>query len=98
MTVGNPPSGPQVYSDVSALILGVRDAFQNLINYYDWLVSLGGATYLESSPGPGIDSPDAATIMAALGNHAALNTGYIGGTPAPQLNYQANGQPFWQGQ
>jgi hypothetical protein len=95
MTVGNPPSEAQVYATMNQLVLDIRNGFQNLMNYYNWLNSVGGATYLETVVS--IDSGDAATVMATLGNHAALNTGYTGGTPAPQLNYQANGQPFWAG-
>jgi hypothetical protein len=86
----------QIGSELTTL----RDAFDKLVNSNGYIASMGGSTFLTTAfpNGLGMSSGDAAALIAALGNHAALATHYNGGAQAPALNYRGNGQPFWGGQ
>jgi hypothetical protein len=100
MTAGAQPSQASVNQQVSAMVLAVRNDFQNIINFNAGLaanateMNLTQAAYLESL---GFTPADAASIVSTIGNHADLAAKYQGGSGGIALpfNYMANGQACW---
>jgi hypothetical protein len=91
---------PGNYQDTIAIMLvTIRNTFGQLVDQKDYINSMGGETFLMAAypDGLGMSKTDADALIATLNQHADLNTGYIGGTPAPQLNYRQNGSQFWGG-
>lgn len=96
----NVPNPGSYLASLGILFTGVRDSMRAIQDQSAYIASMGGETFLTTAApnGLGMSSTDAAALIAALGNMSAVATGYQGGTPAPQLNYEANTQPFWGGQ
>jgi hypothetical protein len=96
----NVPNPGSYLNQIAILFTGIRDQMQEVIDQNSYIGSMGGATFLTDAypDGLGMTPADANALLAALGNHAAVATGYHGGTPAPQLDYKSNGSPFWGGQ
>lgn len=92
----NVPNPGNFLQATGAELTELRDIFAKLVNRNDYIASMGGATFLTGQMG--LTAPDAAALVATLGNHANLATHYTGGAQAPALNYRANGEPFWGGQ
>lgn len=92
----NVPNPGNFLLDIGAKLTALRDDFTKLVEKNDYIASMGGATFLTGQMG--LTAPDAAALVATLGNHANLATQYTGGAQAPALNYRANGEPFWGGQ
>jgi hypothetical protein len=91
---------PGNYLDALAIALtGVRDNLDELVKQRAYITSMGGVTFLTTAypDGLGMTVADADALIATLDQHSDLNTGYQGGTPAPQLNYENNGAQFWGG-
>lgn len=91
----NLPNPGAYMQQIGIHLTALRDAFNDLLKDNDYLTQMGGATFLQNSMG--LSPTDAAALVAALGNHANLNTHYNGGAQAPALNYRLNGSPFWGG-
>ena len=98
--VANAPNPGEYLNSLTAQVVALREAFDALINADAYLTSVGGATFLETAlpNGPGLDSTDAAAVVATLGNLNALATQYNGGAQAPVLNYRENSTPLWSGE
>lgn len=96
----NVPNAGSYLGQVSQEIVNVRDAFQAILNTNAYIGAMGGAAFLTAAApnGLGMSAQDAAALLAAVGNHAALAAIYLGGQPGAALNYFANGEPFWGGQ
>jgi hypothetical protein len=91
---------PGNYLDSLAIALtGVRDNLAELVKQRAYIASMGGVTFLTTAypDGLGMASDDADALIATLDQHNDLSTGYQGGTPAPQLDYEDNGAQFWGG-
>lgn len=99
MAVNVPNQGIFV-QQLTQAVISIRNDFQAIVNLNGYVTSMGGATFLTAAApnGIGLGSSDASAIVATLGNLAALAAAYNGGSPAPQLNYSANSEPFWAGQ
>jgi hypothetical protein len=95
----NVPNPGTYLASISVILTGVRDLMQQVIDQNGYIASMGGVTFLTapSPDGLGMTTADANALIATMGNHTAVATGYHGGTPAPQLDYKANGSPFWGG-
>lgn len=91
----NVPNPGLFTQQVGTALTALRDDFAKLVNLNDYVTAMGGAAFLTGQMG--LTAPDAAALVAALGNHATLATHYTGGAQAPALNYRANGEPFWGG-
>ena len=92
----NVPNPGLFTQQIGVALTSLRNDFQTLVNLNDYITSMGGASFLTGQMG--LTAPDAAALVAALGNHANLATQYKGGAQAPALDYRANGEPFWGGQ
>jgi hypothetical protein len=95
----NVPNPGAYLNSISVLLTTIRDRLQQVIDQNGYIASMGGVTFL-TTPAPdglGMSPGDANALIAAMGNHTAVATGYAGGPPAPQLNYKQNGEPFWGG-
>jgi arginase family enzyme len=91
---------PGIYLDgIGTLLVGVRDNLARLLDQRQYIASMGGETFLTAAypDGLGMAKADADALIATLDQHNDLNTGYTGGTPAPQLNYKDNSSAFWGG-
>ena len=95
----NVPNPGTFLGDIGSLLTGVRDNFTRLVEKRQYIASMGGVTFLTTAypDGMGMAQADASALIAALDQHNDLNTGYTGGTPAPQLDYKDNGAQFWGG-
>jgi hypothetical protein len=96
MTAGNQPSLTQVNQASGSLAVQLRNTFDQVAMFNEWLAAFGGASALESQLG--FTSADAATIISTMGNLAALGAIYNGGTPGAAFDYMANSQSLWGGQ
>lgn len=96
----NAPNPGSFLGQISQAVVNIRNDFQTLVNLNNYITAMGGETFLTTAfpNGIGLTAPDAAVVISALGNLNNVATGYNGGAPAPQLNYQANSQPLWGGQ
>ena len=92
----NPPNPGGFQGQITAAIVAIRNNFQAIVNLNEYITSEGGASFLETVIG--LESNDAAAVIAALGNHATLAGIYQGATPGAAFNYLANGEPLWSGQ
>jgi hypothetical protein len=99
MTVNVPNPGTYL-AQVGTALTGVRDQLNACVQQRAYIAAMGGVTFLTSAypDGLGMDVTDADALIATLDQHNDLNTGYQGGTPAPQLDYENNGAQFWGGQ
>jgi hypothetical protein len=91
---------PGAYLDsIGTILVQVRDGLNHLVDQKDYVNTMGGETFLMAAPpdGLGMLKADADALIAVLNQHTDLNTGYEGGTPAPQLNYRDNSAAFWGG-
>lgn len=96
MAAGIQPNLTSVNQQVGALTIGLRDNFQGILNFNNWLTSSGGATYLEAL---GMTTQDAATVVSTYGNLAVLAGIWLGmGTQQAEFNYYANTEALWGGQ
>lgn len=96
MAAGIQPSLSQINQQVGGLALGLRDNFQQILNFNNWLTASGGATYLE---GLGMTTQDAQTVVSTYGNLAVLAGIWLGmGTQQAEFNYYANTEALWGGQ
>jgi hypothetical protein len=96
----NVPTATNFADTVARALVNLRNDFQALSNLSDYVNAMGGTNFLSAAApaGLGLSAPDAAAMVATLGNHAALATQYKGGQQAPVLDYRSNGSPFWGGQ
>jgi hypothetical protein len=77
------------------LAVNLRNDFQNIINFNQWLNSYG-ASNLEAL---GMSTADTSTLISTFGNLANLAQIYIGAASAPTtFNFQANSEALWGGQ
>jgi hypothetical protein len=96
MTAGNQPSVGGVNSAVAAFALNLRNTFQQITDFNNWISAYGGASALVTL---GFSSGDAATIVSAMGNLATLaNVANGTATQATAFNYIANTEGLWGGQ
>lgn len=95
----NVPNPGSYLASIGNLFTDIRDNMRAVQDQANYIASMGGTAFLEAAypNGLGMSATDAAALIASLGNMSAVATGYQGGTPAPQLNYQANTEPFWGG-
>jgi hypothetical protein len=95
----NVPNPGNYLASIGDLFTQIRDRMQDVIDQNNYIGSMGGETFLTAAfpDGLGMTPDDAGALLAALGNHTAVAHGYQGGPPAPQLDYKANGSPFWNG-
>jgi hypothetical protein len=96
----NVPNPNIFLAEMGILFTTIRNRMRECQDQSAYIASMGGASFLEATPpnGMGMSTVDANALIASLGNMSAVATGYQGGTPAPQMNYEANTQPFWGGQ
>jgi hypothetical protein len=94
MSVGVQPSTAQVNSQMAAMALALRNDFQSITNFSNWLNTVQVAG-LEAM---GFSAQDAAIIISSAGNMASLAAIYQGGAPGAAFNYMANTYPLWGGQ
>jgi hypothetical protein len=96
MAVGFQQDNLTFGQNVTNQVVALRNALNDIYELNAWVVSSGGASFLQ---GMGISVADSATYIAALGN---LNTLYqIANGEATQssaFNFMANTQPLWGGQ
>lgn len=96
MAVGIQPGLAQINQQVGTLAIGLRENFQSILNFNNWLTSSGGATYLEAL---GMTTQDAAVVVSTYGNLAVLAGIWLGmGTQQAEFNYYANTEALWGGQ
>jgi hypothetical protein len=96
MTAGFQPTLTVLNNQVGGIVVAVRNDMQAVLNWNAYITACGGAAYLE---GLGMTDGDAATVIAAIGNHATLATAYQGnGIIAAEFDFMANGEPLWGGQ
>jgi hypothetical protein len=95
----NVPNPGTYLAGLGSLFTGVRDNLAKLVDQRAYIASMGGEAFLTNSfpDGLGMAAADASALIAALDQHNDVNTGYTGGTPAPQLDYKDNASPFWGG-
>jgi hypothetical protein len=95
----NVPNPGNYLSDIGTLLTGIRDRMNQVQQQNEYIASMGGETFLTTAypDGLGMTAPDATALIATLGNHNNLALQYQGGPVAPQMDYEANGQPFWGG-
>jgi hypothetical protein len=95
----NAPNPGTFLAQISQAVVSLRNDFTTLQRLNNYIASMGGETFLEAAApnGIGLSAPDAATVIAALGNLTNLASSYAGGAPAAQLDYQANSEPLWGG-
>lgn len=97
MTAGNQPSLAQVNQTAGSLAVQLRNLFEQVVDFNEWLSAFGGAAELESALG--FTAADASTIISTIGNLFTLAGIYNGtGTQATVFNYSANSQALWGGQ
>ena len=92
----NPPNPGNFQQQISQAVVNLRNDFQTIANLNSYITAQGGATFLTSIIG--LSSADASTVVATLGNLAALAATYEGGTPGAALDYRSNSEPLWGGQ
>lgn len=96
MAAGIQPSLAQINQQIGGLALSLRNDFQSVLNFNNWLTSSGGATYLEAL---GMTTQDAAVVVSTYGNLAVLAGIWLGmGTQQAEFNYYANTEALWGGQ
>jgi hypothetical protein len=97
MAAGNQPTVATVNAFAGNNALELRDAFQKIKNFSQWLTAQpGGAqAFLVAL---GFQGPDAQVIVSTYANLAALDAIYEGGAPGAALNYQQNSNLLWGGQ
>jgi hypothetical protein len=96
MAAGIQPSLAIINQQIGGITLGLRGDFQAVLNFNNWLTSVGGATYLE---GLGMSTADAQTVVSTYGNLAVLAGIWLGqGTQQNAFNYYANTEALWGGQ
>jgi hypothetical protein len=95
----NVPNPGAFEQQVGQQFADVRDSLLVISRQHDYIISMGGVAFMTAQPpnGLGMASADAQALLAALGNHAAVTTGYNGGPAAPVLDYRLNAAPFWGG-
>ena len=93
------PNPGNYLNDIATALTGTRDSLAELVKQRAYITSMGGLTFLTTvyPNGLGMPTPDAQALIATLDQHNDLNTGYKGGPPAPQLDYEENGAQFWGG-
>lgn len=96
----NVPNPGNYLASIGILFTNIRDGMAQCQYQSQYIASMGGQAFLEAAypNGLGMSATDAAALIASLGNMSTLATAYQGGPQAPQLNYEANTQPFWGGQ
>lgn len=96
MTAGNQPSVSGINGTVSGFALNLRNTFEEIVNFNNWLSAYGGASALVTL---GFSSGDAAVIVSSIGNLATLANVANGTATQPStFNYIANTQDLWGGQ
>jgi hypothetical protein len=95
----NVPNPGTFFTDISTSLTGVRDGLAGLLKQRAYISAMGGVNFLTAAPpdGLGMTVADADALIATLDQHNDVHTGYTGGTPAPQLDYQDNAAAFWGG-
>jgi hypothetical protein len=95
----NVPNPGGYFGNIAIWLTGVRDNLTRLVDQKDYINTMGGEAFLTTAypDGLGMSVADADALIAVLNQHNDLNTGYEGGTPAPQLNYRDNSSKFWGG-
>ena len=95
MTAGIQPNLGSINQTAGQLAINLRNDFQAVLNFDNWLNANGGATFLE---GLGMTSEDAGTIVSTYGNLAVLAGLWLGqGTQQSEFNYYANTETLWGG-
>lgn len=96
MAAGIQPNLGLLNNQIGQLAINLRNDFQSVLNFNNWLTAAGGATFLE---GLGMSSEDAATVVSTYGNLAVLAGIWLGmGTQQAEFNYYANTEGLWGGQ
>lgn len=96
MAAGIQPSLAIINQQIGGLTLGLRDNFQSVLNFNNWLTANGGTTFLEAL---GMTTEDAQTVVSTYGNLSVLAGIWLGqGTQQAQFNYYANSEALWGGQ
>lgn len=95
----NVPNPGSFHNDIATFLIGVRDSLAGLEDKRAYITAMGGEGFLMAVPpdGLGMAQADADALIATLDQHHDLTTGYQGGPPAPQLDYEDNGARFWGG-
>jgi hypothetical protein len=95
----NVPNPGSYLGNIAIWLTGVRDNLNHLVDQRDYINTMGGEAFLTTAypDGLGMAQADADALIAVLNQHADLDTGYEGGTPAPELNYRENSSAFWGG-
>jgi hypothetical protein len=95
----NVPNPGSYIASIGLLFTGIRDQMADVQFQSQYIASMGGAAFLTAAfpEGLGMSENDALALIASLGNMSVLATAYQGGPQAPQMNYEANTQPFWGG-
>lgn len=95
----NAPNPSLFLQQITDAVVGIRDDFDTIVDKLAYINSVGGKSFLTAvaPDGLGMNSADADTLLATLGNHIALNAVYHGGTQGAPLDYCSNGQPLWGG-
>jgi hypothetical protein len=91
----NTPNSGTFQQQISDATVALRNDFQTLKNLNDYIIAEGGSTWLANTVG--IAAPDAAVIVSTLGNLAALEAIYRGGTPGAAFDYRTNSNLLWGG-
>jgi hypothetical protein len=95
----NVPNPGSYLTSIATYFTGVRDSLARLADQRAYIEAMGGLEFLTGAVPDGLamTQADASALIASLDQHNDLNTGYTGGTPAPQLDYKDNSAPFWGG-
>lgn len=96
MAAGIQPSLAVINQQIGGLTLALRNDFQSVLNFNNWLSANGGASLLVEL---GMSTQDAATVVSTYGNLAVLAGIWLGmGTQQAEFNYYANTEALWGGQ
>lgn len=91
----SPPNPGNFQGQMTAAVVGLRNAFQVIENLNDYITAAGGLSFMETIIS--LSPEDAAVAVSTFANLAALNGAYNGGS-APVLNYKENSNLLWGGQ
>ena len=96
----NVPNPGLYLSGLGQLFTTTRDNFNKIVQANNYIEAMGGETFLTTAApnGLGMESTDAAALIAALGNWTQLSAVANGAaTQTSELNFISNSSPFWGG-
>ena len=95
MTAGIQPNLGNINQQLGQLAINLRNDFQSVVNFNNWLTANGGASFLQEL---GMTEVDANTVVSTYGNLAVLAGIWLGvGTQQAEFNYYANTEALWGG-